>query len=225
LGMAVRERRASRGAELGRRLVATSGAEMKRARTGAGIAQAVVSDAVGISRSQYGRIERGLSPDVSLERVCSIAAVLGLEVSLRFFPQGDPIRDRAHAAVLERLHARCHRSLTWRTEVPFPGHGDMRAWDAVIRGVDPSRGDTWRAGVEAETHPNDLQALDRKLALKERDGMVDCVVLLMLESRHNRAFLAAHGDALRARFPLGGRRALELLGAGAALGRNAIVVL
>ena len=80
-------------------------------------------------------------------------------------------------------------------------------------------------GVEAETRPNDLQALDRKLALKERDGGADWVVLLLLDSRHNRAFLAAHGDILRARFPLDGRRALELLGAGAPLGRNAIVVL
>jgi hypothetical protein len=37
--------------------------------------------------------------EVSLERVATIAAVLGLESSLRFFPKGDPIRDRAHAAL------------------------------------------------------------------------------------------------------------------------------
>ena len=223
--MAIRERRASAGAELGRRLVASAGSEFKRTRTANGIAQRVVSDAIGISRSQYGRIERGLSPEVSLERVAAIATVLGLETSLRFFPKGDPIRDRAHAALLERLHVRCHRSLAWRTEVPFPNHGDLRAWDALIRGSDATRGETWRVGVEAETRPNDLQALDRKLALKERDGGADWVVLLLLDSRHNRAFLAAHAEVLRARFPLDGRRALELLGAGAPLGRNAIVVL
>jgi transcriptional regulator with XRE-family HTH domain len=109
--VAIRERRASAGVELGRRLVGSAGVEFKRTRTASGISQAVVSDAVGISRSQYGRIERGLSPDLSLERVAAIATVLGLETSLRFFQKGDPIRDRAHAALLERLHARCHRSL------------------------------------------------------------------------------------------------------------------
>ena len=86
-------------------------------------------------------------------------------------------------------------------------------------------GDIWRVGVEAETHPNDLQALDRKLGLKERDGGADWLVLLLLGSRHNRALLAGHESVLRARFPLDGRRAMELLGAGAPLGNNALIVL
>ena len=223
--MPIRERRATLGAERGRRLVLASGDEFKRARTNGGLSQSDVADAVGISRPQYGRIERGLAPEVSLQRVAAVAAVLGLEASLRFFPSGDPIRDRAHAALLERLHARCHRSLVWRTEMPFPGPGDQRAWDALIRGVDPVRGDAWRVGVEAETRPNDLQALDRRLALKERDGGADWMILLLPGTRHNRDFLAAHGSVLRSRFPLVSRRALELLTAGAPLGQNALILL
>ena len=206
-------------------MVIATGEEFKRSRTGAGLSQDDVSDAVGISRVQYGRIERGLAPEVSLQRVATIASVLGLEASLRFFPSGRPIRDEGHAALLERLHGRCHRSLVWRTEMPFPAPGDQRAWDALIRGVDPVTGDIWRVGVEAETRPNDLQALDRRLALKERDGGVDWMVLLLLASRHNREFLAAHGSVLRGRFPLDGRRALELLAAGSPLGQNALIVL
>jgi transcriptional regulator with XRE-family HTH domain len=206
-------------------MVIATGEEFKRARTGSGLSQVDVAVAVGISRPQYGRIERGIAPDVSVQRVAAIASVLGLEASLRFFPSGDPIRDRAHAALLERLRARCHRSLVWRTEMPFPAPGDQRAWDALIRGVDPVSGDPWRVGVEAETRPNDLQALDRRLALKGRDGGVDWMVLLLLASRHNREFLAGHGSVLRARFPLEGRRALELLAAGAPLGQNAVIML
>lgn len=202
-----------------------AGEELKRARTGGGLAQLAVADAVGISRPQYGRIERGLAPEVSVQRLATIAEVLGLETSLRFFPSGDPIRDHAHSALLERLHGRCHRSLTWRTEVPFPAVGDQRAWDALIRGVDPVTENVWRVGVEAETRPNDLQALDRRLALKERDGGANWMVLLLLGSRHNRELLAAHGSVLRLRFPLEGRRALELLAAGAPLGQNALIVL
>jgi transcriptional regulator with XRE-family HTH domain len=193
--------------------------EFKVTRTASGLSQRSVATAAGISRPQYGRIERGLAPEVSVERIAVVASALGLEPSLRFYPSGDPIRDEGHASLLERLHARCHSSLVWRTEVPFPAPGDRRAWDAVIRGA------SWRAGVEAETRPNDLQALDRKLALKERDGEADWLILLLLASRHNRALLMEHGSVLRARFPLDARRALERLGTGAPLGGNALILL
>lgn len=200
--------------------------EFYAARTNAGVSQGVVSDRVGLSRPQYGRIERGIAPEVSLATVARIAAVLGLDTSLRFFPSADPVRDAAHAALLERLHVICHPSLSWRTEVPFPGPGDRRAWDAVIGGVHRTGSvGRIRIGVEAETRPNDVQALDRKLALKERDGGVERVILLLSDTRHNRSFLHGPGSALRNRFPLDGRRALRHLAAGSDPGSNALVLL
>lgn len=224
--MAVRQRRADLGAERGITLVAMAGREFKAARLNAGLSQDDVSCAAGISRPQYGRIERARSPEVSLARLATIAAVLGLETSLRFFPAGDPVRDAGHVALLERLRARLHSSLAWRTEVPFPQAGDLRAWDATVAGFQIPAGRTRRRGaVEAETRPVDLQALDRKLALKERDGGADWVILLLANTRHNRSLLAGPGATLRARFPLEGRRALELLAAGVDPERNAIVLL
>lgn len=200
--------------------------EFYAARTNAGVSQELVSDRAGLSRPQYGRIERGIAPEVSLATVARIAAVLGLDTSLRFFPTSDPIRDAAHAALLERLHAICHPTLSWRTEVPFPGPNDRRAWDAVIGGI---RGNgpmgQIRVGIEAETRPNDAQALDRKLALKERDGDVERVILLLADTRHNRQFLHGPGSSLRHRFPLVGRRALLHFAAGSDPGSNAIVLL
>ena len=146
--------------------------------------------------------------------------------SLESDPAGDPIRDAAHAALLERLRGRLHSSLIWRTEVPLPRPGDLRAWDALIRGFAGSdRGRSAVGAVEAETHPTDSQALDWKLALKERDGGTDWVLLLVADTRHNRAFLHGPGATLRMRFPLDGRRALELLAAGVDPGTNAIVLL
>ena len=114
---------------------------------------------------------------------------------------------------------RIHRSLEWATEVPLPLVGDLRAWDALIRG----RG--WRCAIEAETRPRDLQALERRLALKMRDGAIDLLVLLLLDSRHNRALVREHADTLHERFPVAGSRALELLAAGVSPGGNAIVLL
>ena len=43
--------------------------------------------------------------------------------------------------------------------------------------------------------------------------------------RHNRDFMRAHGAALAERFPVAGRRALELLHAGIDPGGNSIVIL
>ena len=90
-------------------------------------------------------------------------AVVGLDLSIRTYPAGDPIRDRAQLALLERLRARLHPTLRWRTEVPLPIEGDLRAWDAEIR---PARLPLAWARVEAETRIADGQALERKLALK-----------------------------------------------------------
>ena len=152
--------------------------------------------------------------------------MLGLDTSLKFYPAADPIRDRAQLALLERLRARCHPTLTWLTEVPFPRPGDLRAWDAVIHGfASPAGHQRVRGAVEAETRPVDVQALDRKLALKERDGGAEWLILLLADTRHNRALLAGPGAALKARFPLDGRRALELLGAGVDPGANAVILL
>lgn len=125
--------------------------------------------------------------------------------SLRAYPAANAVRTSVHALLLDRLRVRIHSSLEWATEVPLPGVGDLRAWDAVITG----RG--WRFGVEAETRPRDLQALERRIALKERDGDVQGVILLLLASRHNREFVAAYGESLRSRFPLTGAELLRAL--------------
>lgn len=224
--MAVRQRRVELGEDRGRRLVNLTAAEFKAARLNAALSQEDVARAAGISRPQYGRIERGRSPEVSLTTVARIAAVLGLDASLKFYLSSDPIRDAAQLALLERLRVRCHPSLAWRTEVPFTRPGDLRAWDALIRGFSmPAGHENTRGAVEAETRPVDIQALDRKLALKERDGGADWLILLLANTRHNRALLAGPGASLRARFPLDGRRALELLAAGVDPGANAIILL
>ena len=193
--------------------------EFRIARLDRGLSQRAVAAAVGIDRSSISRIERGRAEDLSLVTAAELLAAVGLELSVRTYPAGPPLRDAAHADLLRRFRARLHRSLDWATEVPLPIPGDLRAWDAMVTG------DRWRCGIEAETRPRDGQALERRIALKQRDGGVDFVILLLLDSRHNRAFVREHADLLHARFPVAGARALELLGAGVAPGGNAVVLL
>jgi hypothetical protein len=102
--------------------------------------------------------------------------------------------------------------------VPLPNPGDLRAWDAVTGQRN------WRAGVEAETVINDTQALDRKLALKKRDGGVDHVILLVADTPRNRRALAAALSAF-VDLPLRTRDLLAPLRAGAEPPGSWIVVL
>lgn len=105
------------------------------------------------------------------------------------------------------------------TEVPLPAAGDPRAWDCVL-GLDPTE-----TPVEAETRLRDLQALDRRCALKQRDGHADVVILLVSDTAHNRAVLAEHREDLRASFPLDTRQVMVALRAGRTPEANGIVVL
>ena len=97
--------------------------------------------------------------------------------------------------------------------------GDLRACDAT------AICSSFRAGIEAETRFRDIQALDRRLALKERDGGMDRLILLGLDSRANRSLLRESGSQLLIRFPVSGARALELLGVGVDPGGNALILL
>ena len=172
-----------------------------------------------MSPSQYSRIERGLTGSLSIDQASVLLSVVGLELMVRAYPGGEPLRDAAQIALITRFRAAIHRSLRLLTEVPFPAPGDRRAWDVVVVGTD------WRHGVEAETRPRDRQALERRLALKLRDGDVSSMSLLLLDSRHNRDFVRAHGDTLAERFPVPGRRTLELLRAGVNPAGNSIILL
>jgi transcriptional regulator with XRE-family HTH domain len=213
------ERVVDRGAALGRRLVADLCAEAREARLSAGLGQHDVATSLGISVAQYSRIERGLSPDLTVALGARKCAVLGLRLSVRAYPEGDPIRDAASQALLERLHVRCHPSIAWRTEVTFPTPGDLRAWDATA--VRP----TFHVGVEAETRLRDVQALDRRLGLKERDGGMDRLILLVLDTRTNRSTIRAYADIFQGRFPVSQAVALQRLAAGEDPGGNALILL
>jgi len=193
--------------------------ELHAARLDRGLGGADIARAAGISPAQYSRIERGLTAALSIEQATILLATVGLELSVRTYPGGSPMRDAAHIALIDRLRARVHRSLRFQTEVPFSSAGDRRAWDAVITGPN------WRHGIEAETRPRDRQALERRLALKLLEGDVTTMSLILLDSRHNRDFIRANRDVLGERFPTPGRRTLELLGAGVDPGGNSIILL
>jgi transcriptional regulator with XRE-family HTH domain len=217
--MSSRERAVDVGAARGRLLTATLLEELRNARLDRGLESQDVARAIGLSPAQYSRLERGQSGGISILQASMMASAVGLELSVRTYPGGEPLRDAAQAAVLDRLRRGLHPSLRFTTEVVFPSPNDRRAWDAVIQGPG------WRYGIEAETRPRDRQALERRLALKLRDGDVNGMGLVLLDSRHNRDFVRVHRDVLLERFPIASRRALELLAAGVYPGGSSVILL
>lgn len=100
--------------------------------------------------------------------------------------------------------------------MPIPG--DRRSADATITGDDVD------ALVEAETRLHDIQTLERGIAGKQRDLGVERVVLLVADTRHNRAVIARVPE-LRRRFPVGTRAGLAALGRGLDPGGDCLVIL
>lgn len=172
-----------------------------------------------MSASTGSRLERGLLEHVDVMLLAKFCAVVGLDLSIKAFPGGQPIRDAAHLAMLGEFRGLLHPSLDWATEVPLPSPGDPRAWDGMVRGAG------WRYGAEAETAPHDGQATLRRLMLKQRDGRVDGVLLILRATHQSRAFLREVADVAGSSLPVPGARALELLRVGASPGGSAIVML
>jgi transcriptional regulator with XRE-family HTH domain len=198
---------------------ATIGNEIRDARHLAGVSQLTAGRSVGMSHAQFGRIERGRLANVTVAQLSRASASVGMRLSVRVFPAGEPVRDAAQVALLERLHARIARTSRWRTEVPMPLERDLRAWDAMIDGPEGP------VAVEAETRLSDLQALERKIALKRRDSGIDIAILLVNDTAANRRILRMHRESLRAGFPLDGREVLAALRAGNRPTASGVVVL
>jgi transcriptional regulator with XRE-family HTH domain len=202
--------RLDRGNARAQTILRDSGNQIRIARQSSGLSMRQAAAAVGMSRASFGRVERGEMANVSVRSLCLAAASVGLEFSGRTYLAGEPVRDAGQLRLLARFRARLPTGAPWATEVPLSIPGDLRALDARTtlgrQGV----------GVEAEVRLGDLQAIERRVLLKKRDGRLDVVILLVSDTRANRAVLADHREDLRASFPLDARQILSTISRGQA---------
>ncbi len=173
---------------------------------------------LGVGHDLVARAERGDRAALTIDMTARIAAVLGQELSVSLHPDGGPVRDKGHLALLARFRSRLGPVVRWRSEVPMPIEGDRRSADAVI-GLE-----ALEVMVEAETHLDDIQALERGIAAKQRDLGIARVILLVADTRHNRAIIEGVPE-LRRRFPIGTRACLFALAADRDPGGDALVIL
>ncbi len=197
--MVTRVRLAAIGAADARRASAECSRELAVARRSAGGSQAEAARRAGLSRPQFGRIERNELRRLALEDVCRAARAVGLRCVIQFYPSEVRVHDAGQLAVLERFERLLAPNLRMRREVVLPGDRDLRACDARV--TDGSR----TMSVDAEARLGDMQALTRRTLLKVRDDPDAGVVILALNrTTHNRAVLREHREALRADFSLDG---------------------
>lgn len=194
------------------------GREVRAARHMAGVSQDALASAAGLSGSEVGRIERGEAPWLTVEHAARLLRAVGLDLWLKTFPLGPPIRDAGHLRLLADFEARLASSVSPHREWAIPNDRDRRALDLFLSGLPK------RTGVEAETNLPDLQALERDLNLKRRDAALERLILVVRDSKRNRDTLRA-ADALRRSFPLSTRAVMSALSRGRDPGADGIVVL
>ena len=202
--MPAHQRRAALGRADARRLNALFANELRTSRLAAGLSQVAAARAAGISRAQWGRLERNEEERPDLVELCCAGRALGLQLGARFHVVESPVRDRAQLALLRRFELQLGAPLRLRREVPLPIPGDHRAWDAMVEG------DGRPFFIEAESHVGDAQDVERRVRLKQRDDpRASTVILALTRSAHHRDFLRAHREVVRELLPLDGPAVLR----------------
>ena len=200
---------------------ATFGAAIRTARKARGWTQEELGRRAKVAQSVVAAVEAGAGTRVeSLELICrALGGQLVLDARLPF--SGDPVRQ------VDFAHARCVGSLRRLLEVaghvcvteqeivdgPWRGWIDLVAYDAVRRRI---------VIGEIKTELRDAGALERQVeryvrsclaVARERGWVVEeiVVVVVVLATAANDAFLVANRQVMKGAFPMRGRAATAAL--------------
>jgi len=183
-----------------RRTCTRFGEEVREIRLRAGVSQAALARAIGVSRSVICQMEQG-DLNVSARIRARAVAALGADFRISVFPGGAPlIHDAAHARIVEAILRHCHASWHPIVEAPVPGPGRRSTDIRLDRGPDVVL-------MEVETHVRAFEAVIREGAEK-RSAVATAarvrrihVVLVLPPTRHHRALVSAHPSIVAAAFP------------------------
>ena len=221
--MPSKETRQQAGHRRGVSLLKSIANELREARQVAGLSQQSLADALGCAQAEISRREHVDLRDLGIVTLAEMAAVLGLDLRASLFPQGQPIRDRGHQALISRLLAVLSPVWHRTAELPFPGPGDPRWWDLVLRLIEDQIRQV--VGVEAETRIRDHQALVRRMHGRQAHGGTDAVLLLLSDSATNRLLVGDLRLALGPEWATTPRALLAVLRVGRPLPGSGVILL
>lgn len=218
--VAIRQTRLEPGRSRGRVVVRQLVTELVQARQSASVSQRALASLLGCSQSEISRLEHVVKVDnVSFVQVSEVAALLGLELGAGLHAAGEAIRDKGHQALIRRFRALLSPAYRVLAEVPLPTPGDRRSWDLLLRL--PAQ----LIGVEAETRIRDMQRLVRHVHMRERDGGVDAIILLLAATRTNRHLVDELQIALAPSYATSPKHLLRALRSGQPISGSGIVLL
>ena len=185
------------------------------AREDAGLSQRALARAAGLGPSAICEIEQD-DREPTIEVLARVAAALGGELSVRFYPGTGPvIRDHLQSAMIQCLVAELGSDWVGDLEVAVatPLRGVI---DLVLRrlGDDP-------VAVACEAHSEDRRleqqvrwAKAKAEAIGAIDGVPVSTALLLRASRSNRALAATYPDLLQTAYPARHEDAIAALRSG-----------
>jgi transcriptional regulator with XRE-family HTH domain len=217
----LRSSAAARGHARSANLATRFGYELRIARVAAGLTQAQLGSAAGVTQQLVSLVERG-DPRVALDVRCRLAAGCGHELGWRLYPVATVrLRDsgqlRLAQAIVQSLHA------TWqaRLEVPVSA-GSAQAADIVLARPDEL------VQIEVERSLVDFQAQLRAAQLK-RESLARAherpirLVIAVPDTTATRLKLSPHMEVLRTIMPVASRRIAAALRSGARVGGDGIL--
>ena len=214
----VPESRISRADRRTSSLLGRLGNELRTARNAAGLTQRDAATVAGCSPTEVSRIERGIAPWVDVVTLMRFATVVGLDLWIRTYPGGEPLRDVAHLRLTEALKAMVGSALTIRGEVPVGDIRDRRAWDLTLT---DRRGRI--CGTELETRIVDAQAQMRRITQKHQDAGVDRLLVVVADTRANRVAIRSAAALLGSSLVIDDPFALQALAVGELPPRDALI--
>lgn len=157
-----------------------------------------------------------------LDTVCAVAAAVGLSVGAKVFPSAQPsLRDTGQLRLAEFLVGQGDQRLRAALELPV-GDAFGRAADLVFFGADEI------IHAEIERRLPDFQAPYRAAtvkrdALQAKHSRPVRLVLVIEDTRRNRALVAPHGALIRGALPATSSDILRALRNGTPLGHDGLL--
>jgi transcriptional regulator with XRE-family HTH domain len=194
-----------------RAIVRSVGDEFRVAREDANLSQRQVAQAAGLSQSHLAEIEAGTT-EPSISMIVAVAAALGGDASLRFFPgTGPTLRDRIQApmveAVLRILHPRWSRFPELPVRHPVKGVIDLVLVDpaASLLVATEFHSQLRRLEQQIRWARDKADALGStsigKLALRSEEQPITSRLLVLRSTRATRSLATEFESTLAAAYP------------------------
>lgn len=206
---------------LATRLAAQVGSDIETSRLSLAMTIEEVARHAMVAPSTVVRVCNG-DGGVHLDTLCAVADSVGLKISVKAFPGRQPsLRDSGQLRIAEYLVALAHPSLHPSLELPV-GDPFGRAADLVFFGPEEIM------HKEIERRLPDFQAPYRAAtvkrdALQARHARPVRLVMVIEDTRRNRALVAPHAELIRTALPAASFDVLRSVRSGTPLGRDGLL--